>query len=85
MREYNKTAAKNLDELSAISETTKSSVLLVQNQTNQTNDSAQEIREATELLQILPIRQTFFPSMRALKRQEQVRMAAVFAVVADDP
>ena len=37
MREYNKTAAKNLDELSAISETTKSSVLLVQNQTNQTN------------------------------------------------
>ena len=50
MREYNKTAAKNLDELSAISETTKSSVLLVQNQTNQTNDSAQEIREATELI-----------------------------------
>ena len=37
MREYNKTAAKNLDELSSISETTKSSVLLVQNQTNQTN------------------------------------------------
>ena len=50
MEEYNETAGSNLEELNAISEQTKQSVIEVQKQTNLTNQSAKQIKEATELI-----------------------------------
>lgn len=84
MKEYNKTAAKNLEELYQISEKTKDSVLLVQEQTNLTNQSAQKIREATELITNIAGQTNLLSLNASIEAARAGENGRGFAVVADE-
>lgn len=84
MKQYNKTAAKNLNELYEISEQTKDSVLLVQDQTNLTNQSAQKIREATELITNIAGQTNLLSLNASIEAARAGENGKGFAVVADE-
>ncbi|MCI9420147.1 MAG: methyl-accepting chemotaxis protein [Eubacterium sp.] len=84
MKEYNKTAAKNLEELYQISQKTKDSVLLVQDQTNLTNQSAQKIREATELITDIAGQTNLLSLNASIEAARAGENGKGFAVVADE-
>lgn len=84
MKEYNQTAADNLKELYDITEKTKDSVLLVQDQTNLTNQSAQKIREATDLIADIAGQTNLLSLNASIEAARAGENGKGFAVVADE-
>lgn len=84
MKEYNKTASHNLRELYDITEKTKNSVLLVQDQTNLTNQSAQKIREATDLIADIAGQTNLLSLNASIEAARAGENGKGFAVVADE-